>query len=284
MTSYFNAWQGDGNRQTLGRTGCVVLMTWSCRKWRKITHVLRRKNSWTYLKTCKNGKNTTGRINGISAVETKHPKFAEKQVNGNGNLTWIELRMFQLVFKLWIQVSELCRKTTPNKQVTWRKTVWNGHELSPAGYTEKASTEPKFTYWVKWFLLHLCLYFYVLASILNFSNKVFSSFTICRTESDLCKARLAPIGPLVPLHDVAVSPASSAVTAACFFSLASVLNFTNISKISLLFKYLPKWLEIWNVENPERLFDNYKCPTLGTSNLPIRPTGMSLFSPRNWLI
>lgn len=148
---YFNAWQGDGNRQTLGRTGCVVLMTWSCRKWRKITHVLRRKNSWTYLKTCKNGKNTTGRITGISAIETKHPKFAEKQVNGNGNLTFIELRMFQLVFKLWIQVSELCRKTTPNKQVTWRKTVWNGHELSPAGYTEKASTEPKFTYWVKWF-------------------------------------------------------------------------------------------------------------------------------------
>ena len=70
---------------------------------------------------------------------------------GDGNLTSIELRMFQLVVKLWIQVSKLCRKTTPNKQVIWRKAVQNGHELSPAGYTEKASTEPKFKHWVKWF-------------------------------------------------------------------------------------------------------------------------------------
>ena len=74
---YFNARTRTDN--PWGR-GCVVLMTWSCRKWRKISHVLRRKNSWTYLKTCKNGKNTTGRISGISALETKHPKFAEKQV------------------------------------------------------------------------------------------------------------------------------------------------------------------------------------------------------------
>lgn len=76
--------------------------------------------------------------------------------------------------------------------------------------------------------------------MLNFSNKVFSLFAICKTESDLYKARLAPTGLVAfPLHDVAVSPESSVVTAACFFSLASVLNFTNISKRSLVFKYVP---------------------------------------------
>ena len=161
------------------------------------------------------------------------------------------------------------------QQVTQKK-----HKLNPSSSTED--------HWVKWFHSAFMPIFYVLVSILNFSNKVFWSLAICKTESDLRKARLAPTGLVAfPLHAVAVSPKSSAVTAACFFSLATVLNFTNISKISLLFKlYLPKWLEIWNfrVVNPERLFDNYKCPTLGTSNLPIRPAGMSMLSPRNWLI
>ena len=92
---------------------------------------------------------------------------------------------------LWVEAAQsnlhcfaLCRKTAPNKQRAAKPCKmainWAGEKLSH-GYTEKATTVPSLCKCR--FILYLCLYFYILTTILSFSCKIYKSFVLCKTVS-----------------------------------------------------------------------------------------------------
>ena len=98
---------------------------------------------------------------------------------------WVETAQSNATcFALW--------KKTKLKKTACSKTRQNGHELNPI-YTEKATTNPSIRKWN--LFLYLCLDYYVLTAILNFSYKVFTSFTTCKTIPKIAVIYAPNLGP-----------------------------------------------------------------------------------------
>ena len=97
---------------------------------------------------------------------------------------------------LWVKTapthlpcSDLNRKTTPNKQraVKPYKKAMNWAQIAQKKQQQAQVYESK---------IYLCLYFYVLTDILNFSYKFFKSFVICKTVSKLAVIYAPSLGHL----------------------------------------------------------------------------------------